>query len=148
MGMNYRTTDLMNELSETSDSTGFKEFLSGHKDMNLYNNLGDFFNDYFKSHANIDITAAIKRSNLDRGYAYQILNGRKTHPSKYKLVILCMCIGMNLKDIQRALTISGCAVLYPKIDLDAALIVCINNEYNSAIQINEFLSQNDLELIL
>lgn len=148
MNMNYRTTDLMNELSETSDSAGFKEFLNDHKDMASYSNLGDFLNDYFKSHSDINITAVIKRSNLDRGYAYQILNGRKPHPSKYKLVILCMCIGMNLKDIQRALTISGCAVLYPKIDLDAALIVCINNEYNSAIQINEFLNQNGLELTL
>lgn len=144
--MNYKTTDLMNELSETSGSDGFKEFLNSHKDMTSYNDLGDFFNDYLKHHPNIDVTDAIKRSNLDRGYAYQILNGRKPHPGKYKLVMLCMCIGMKLKDIQRALTISGCAVLYPKIDLDAALIVCINNEYNSAIQVNEFLSKNNMEL--
>lgn len=144
--MNYRTTDLMNELSETSGSDGFKEFLNSHKDMTSYNDLGDFFNDYLKRHPDIDVTDAIKRSNLDRGYAYQILNGRKPHPGKYKLVMLCMCIGMKLKDIQRALTISGCAVLYPKIDLDAALIVCINNEYNSAIQVNEFLSKNNMEL--
>ena len=144
--MNYRTTDLMNELSETSGSDGFKEFLNSHKDMTSYNDLGDFFNDYLKRHPDIDVTDAIKRSNLDRGYAYQILNGRKPHPGKYKLVMLCMCIGMKLKDIQRALTISGCAVLYPKIDLDAALIVCINNDYNSAIQVNEFLSKNNMEL--
>lgn len=148
MNINYRTTDLMNELAETSGNDGFREFLNGHKNMLSYNNLGDFFNEYFKSHPDIDITAAIKRSNLDKGYAYQILNGRKSHPGKYKLVILCMCIGMKLKDIQRALTISGCAVLYPKIDLDAALIVCINNDYNEAMKINEFLSQNDLELTL
>ena len=144
--MNYRTTDLMNELSEASGSDGFKEFLNSHKDMTSYNDLGDFFNDYLKHNPDIDVTDAIKRSNLDRGYAYQILNGRKPHPGKYKLVMLCICIGMKLKDIQRALTISGCAVLYPKIDLDAALIVCINNEYNSAIQVNEFLSKNNMEL--
>lgn len=145
--MNYRTTNLMNELSETTDSDGFKEFLNSHKEMNSYSDLGDFFNYYLKSHHNIDVTSAIRRSNLDRGYAYQILNGRKPHPGKYKLVMLCICIGMKLKDIQRALTISGCAVLYPKINLDAALIVCINNEYNSAIQVNEFLSKNNMELI-
>ncbi len=113
----------------------------------MFNQVIDFFNDYLKSHPNIDVTSAIRRSNLDRGYAYQILNGRKPHPGKYKLVMLCICIGMKLKDIQRALTISGCAVLYPKINLDAALIVCINNEYNSAIQVNEFLSKNNMELI-
>lgn len=113
----------------------------------MFNQVIDFFNDYLKSHHNIDVTSAIRRSNLDRGYAYQILNGRKPHPGKYKLVMLCICIGMKLKDIQRALTISGCAVLYPKINLDAALIVCINNEYSSAIQVNEFLSKNNMELI-
>ncbi len=144
--MNYRTTDLMNELSKTSGSDNFKEFLINHKNMTSYSDLGDFFNDYFKSHPGIDVTDAIRRSNLDRGYAYQILNGRKPHPGKYKLVMLCICIGMKLKDIQRALTISGCAILYPKIDLDAALIVCVNSGYKSAIQVNEFLSKNNMEL--
>ena len=67
--MNYRTTDLMNELSETTGSDGFKEFLNSHKEMNSYSDLGDFFNDYLKSHPNIDVTSAIRRSNLDRGYA-------------------------------------------------------------------------------
>lgn len=98
-------------------------------------------------HPDIDITSAVKRSNIERGYAYQILNGRKSHPGKYKLAILCICMGMNLKEIQRALTISGSSVLYPKIPMDAALIVCINSGYNSALQINEFLCSNGLDPI-
>ena len=87
----------------------------------------------------------IKRSNLDRGYAYQILNGRKPHPGKYKLVLLALCAGMNLKEIQRALTISGNAVLYPKFPQDAALIVCINQNCTSAFEVMNFFAENNLD---
>lgn len=145
--MNYRTTDLMNELSNASNGDSFKNYINEHKDMTSFTNLGDFFNDYIRRHPDLDITDVIKRSNIDRGYAYQILNGRKSHPGKYKLVILCICLGMKLKDIQRALTISDNAILYPKITLDAALIVCINNNYRSALEVEEFLSENGLSLI-
>lgn len=145
--MNYRTTDLMNELKNISGEDGFKDFTEKHNDITIYDSLNDYLNDYLKLHPDVDITSVIKRSNIDRGYAYQILNGRKNHPGKYKLTVLCICMGMNLKDIQRALTISGSSVLYPKIPVDAALIVCINSGYNSALQINEFLCSNGLEPI-
>lgn len=118
-----------------------------HSDITTYESLNDYFNYYMQHHPDIDITTAVKRSNIERGYAYQILNGRKSHPGKYKLAILCICMGMNLKEIQRALTISGSSVLYPKIPMDAALIVCINSGYNSALQINEFLCSNGLDPI-
>lgn len=145
--MNYRTTDLMNELKNISGEDGFKNFEKKHSDITTYESLNDYFNYYIQHHPDIDITTAVKRSNIERGYAYQILNGRKSHPGKYKLAILCICMGMNLKEIQRALTISGSSVLYPKIPMDAALIVCINSGYNSALQINEFLCSNGLDPI-
>ena len=103
------------------------------------------FNLYFKDHPELLTADVIKRSNLDRGYAYQILNGRKPHPGKYKLVLLALCAGMNLKEIQRALTISGNAVLYPKFPQDAALIVCINQNCTSAFEVMNFFAENNLD---
>lgn len=144
--MEYRTTDLLNELSKKGIENNFKDFMEEHKNIDSFDCLRDFFNDYFKSNPDINVADAIKKSNIDRGYAYQILSGRKPHPGKYKLVMLCICFEMNLKNIQRALTISGNAVLYPKYELDAALIVCINNGYSSMIQVTEFLCRNGLEL--
>ena len=108
-------------------------------------NLQDYFNLYSKDHPGFLTADVIKRSNLDRGYAYQILNGRKPHPGKYKLVLLALCAGMNLKEIQRALTISGNAVLYPKFSQDAALIVCINQNCTSAFEVMNFFAENNLD---
>lgn len=140
-----RTTDLLNELLNNESGDHFTTYLASHSEDMACENLRDYFNQYFKAHPNVTIADVIKRSNLDRGYAYQILNGRKPHPSKYKLVLLALCAGMSYKEIQRALTISGNSVLYPKFPQDAALIVCINNNYTSAIEVMNFFAENDLE---
>ena len=141
-----RTTDLLNELLDEQSDGHFKSYMKAHISDMACDNLQEYFNLYFKEHPEISVSEVIKRSNLDRGYAYQILNGRKTHPGKYKLVLLALCSGMTLKEIQRALTISGNSVLYPKFPQDAALIVCINNNYTSAIEVMNFFAENDLEL--
>ena len=56
-----------------------------------------------------------------------------------------LCAGMNLKEIQRALTITGNAVLYPKFPQDAALIVCINQNCTSAFEVMNFFAENNLD---
>ena len=140
-----RTTDLLNELSTDDSNIHFKSYITSHADDMSCDNLQDYFNLYFKDHPELLTADVIKRSNLDRGYAYQILNGRKPHPGKYKLVLLALCAGMNLKEIQRALTISGNAVLYPKFSQDAALGVCINQNCTSAFEVMNFFAENNLD---
>lgn len=73
------------------------------------------------------------------------LKRQETTSRKYKLVLLALCAGMNLKEIQRALTISGNAVLYPKFPQDAALIVCINQNCTSAFEVMNFFAENNLD---
>ncbi len=142
---NKRTTDLLNKLSSEDSESYFKKYAPEWEEQAGYKNLKDYFNAYFSRHPELLPADVIKRSNLDRSYAYQILNGTKKHPGKYKLTLLCLSAGMNLKETQRALTISGCSVLYPKIACDAALIICINNGYNSAIEVTNFFNENGLE---
>ena len=141
---NKRTTELLNLLSSEGSESYFKKYAPEWEEMSGYTNLKDYFNAYFSNHPDITPAEVIKRSDLDRGYAYQILNGTKKHPGKYKLVLLCLCAGMTLKETQRALTISGCSVLYPKITCDAALIICINNGYNTMLQVMDFFNENGL----
>lgn len=142
---NKRTTDLLNKLSSEDSEAYFKKYAPAWEERSGYTNLKDYFNAYFSSHPKQSLADVIRRSNLDRSYAYQIFNGTKKHPGKYKLTLLCMCAGMNLKETQRALTISGCSVLYPKITCDAALIICINNGYNSMLQVTDFFNKNGIE---
>lgn len=77
-----RTTDLLNELSTDDSNIHFKSYITSHADDMSCDNLQDYFNLYFKDHPELLTADVIKRSNLDRGYAYQILNGQETTSRK------------------------------------------------------------------
>ena len=83
-----RTTDLLNELSTDDSNIHFKSYITSHADDMSCDNLQDYFNLYFKDHPELLTADVIKRSKLDRGYAYQILNDKKPHPGKYNLLHL------------------------------------------------------------
>jgi hypothetical protein len=53
---------------------------------------------------------------------------------------------MNLVETQRALKLCG-MVLYAKNKRDAALIICINREIYDLDKVNNFLLENDLEIL-
>ena len=48
------------------------------------------------------------------------------HSQKYKLIALCIAMGMSVKETDRALLLANQPKLSPKIQKDAALIICIN----------------------
>ena len=45
----------------------------------------------------------IKRSNMDKNYAYQIFNGNKTHPSRDKMIALAIGMGLNVLETRKLL---------------------------------------------
>lgn len=45
----------------------------------------------------------IKRSNMDKNYAYQIFNGNKTHPSRDKMIALAIGMGLNVMETRKLL---------------------------------------------
>ena len=49
----------------------------------------------------------IKRSNIDKNYAYQIFNGNKTHPSRDKMIALAIGMGLNVLETRKLLKIAG-----------------------------------------
>lgn len=138
-----RTTILFQELKSVSQNdTAYQRFLHKHRDENNFSSLHDFLTYYLSLNPTITIPDIIFRSNLSQNYVYPILNGKREHPSKYKLTALCIGAQMNLKETQRALTLSGCANLHPKISADAGIIICINNGCNSVMEVEEFLLKN------
>ena len=52
---------------------------------------------------------------------------------------LCIAMGMSVKETDRALLLANQPKLSPKIQKDAALIICINHKYRSVYKVNEFL---------
>ncbi len=139
------TTDLMNELKNMDDSPeSFQAFVERHASSQSFSTLADYLNFYISRHPEMKIADVIKRSNTDKNYSYQIFNGRKQHPDKYKLIPLCIAMGMSVKETDRVLFLAGQPTLSPTETLDAALIICINHEYTDMMAVNDFLAANGL----
>lgn len=143
-----RTTDLLNELNSMDDRPEtFRAFVERHASSRDFESLADYLNFFLSQHPEMKIADVIKRSNTDKGYSYQIFNGHKQHPDKYKLIPLCIAMGMSVKETDRALFMAGQPTLAPSETLDAALIICINHSYPDMLAVNEFLAANGLEAL-
>lgn len=141
-----RTTILFQELEAVSkNDTAYQTFLDKHKDEKNYQSLYDFLTDYLSKNNDITPSEIILQSNLSANYVYPILNGKREHPSKYKLTALCIGARMNLKETQRALSLADCAGLHPKIPADAGIIICINNGCHSVMEVEDFLLENNVD---
>ena len=144
------TTSLLKHVSNITDVKSGDDFLNQHKHSK---NLPDFWNEYLSAHPSLKLSDIIRESQVSREYAYEIISGRKSHPGRDRVIALCFSAGMDYNETNRALTLSGNNPLYIKNDRDAAIIMCINfkqqnkKEFQSIIQVNEFLSNRGYNLI-
>lgn len=138
-----RTTKLFEELGSMPDNkNSYKSYLFARQQERQYASLHDFLTEYLAQHPTLTVPDIILHSNLSQNYVYPLLNGTKQHPSKYKLIALCVGMGMNLEETQRALKLAGCAELYPKIAEDSGIILCINRDRHDVPEIEMFLEEN------
>lgn len=135
-----RTTHIHQELCDVPmNQDRYKEFLKNHKDAMGSPSLSAFFNEYLGKHPELSVPEIIRRSNLSGDYARQILNGNRSHPSKYKLLALCIGAGMDIIETRRALQYAGCPALYDKDNVDAGIIICINGGCHDVTEVQAFL---------
>ena len=95
-----------------------------------------------------DVTVGnlVKRTNIDRVYAYQIIQGKKSHPSREKLLAISLGIGLNLDETQHLLRYARVAELYPKNPQDSIIIFAIEHKL-SFLDTNELLDSMYLAII-
>lgn len=142
--MAKNSTDLKKELDQLDNSvSAFREFCQRNPKETKFNSLSDFLNQYLAEHPTLEQKKVIKEANASKDYANQYFNGHRQHPDKYKLLPLCIAMGMNVRDTNRALTLAGRAQLNIHDHRDAAIIYCMNRQYTLA-QTNEFLLENNL----
>lgn len=82
------------------------------------------FTDYYNSLPEVKTqkyTDLIRESGIERTYFYQIMNGRR-QPGRDKVILLSLAAGLSLKEVQRALEITGLGILYSRNRRDAILI--------------------------
>ncbi len=88
----------------------------------------------------------IRRSNLDKNYAYQIFNSNKTNPSRNKLLMLALGMGLQIIEARKLLKIAGACDLYPRNPRDSVILYCLNKG-STLMEVNELLNDYNLEIL-
>lgn len=140
--MKKTTDELMKSLENSST---YDEFYK--KEMNelIFESTSAFLNKVIKE-KNLKKSDIIKKSNLDKTYAYQIIDGKKPNPSRNKLLMLAVGMGLSFEETQILLKLSKQSPLYPRDPRDSAIIFSIKHEAD-IIQINEQLEEHGLDIL-
>lgn len=101
------------------------EFILENRDAFFEGGIRQHFEALLSAHG-VKKSEAIKRTNIERGYAYQILRGMKD-ASRDKYIRLAIGIGLTLEETQQLLTVARHGILYSKVLRDAILIFGIVN---------------------
>lgn len=100
---------------------------------------------YILREKGITESTLIRDSQIQRTYAYQILNGTK-NPGRDKVIALCLAARMNFEETQRALILADLGQLYPRRHRDSILIFAL--EHNLDVQqTNELLFEEQEEIL-
>lgn len=134
------------QLNQRLKSVSADEFSSYMNRLKTAPALHDFFSIYIANHS-LNVTEIIKNSLISPSYAYEILNGKKPHPSRDYLLSLCLGAHMDLNTTQHALRIAQLGELYSKVPRDAAIMLHIHQEKWNLIDLNHFLEDHHLEMI-
>ncbi len=136
-----KTTDLLNELSQTSR---IDKYLKDNEESIIDQTLSQYLCDIFEKRA-LSKADVIRNSDINEIYGYQILSGTRT-PSRNKIICICIGAGFTVKESNQTLRIGGVSPLYPKSTRDSIIIFGIQNHY-PVWKINEELYSHQLETL-
>lgn len=123
----------------------YEEFLKEEIGELYFSSIGEYL-EMMLTKKKMKKSEAIEKSNLDKNYAYQIFNGNKKNPSRDKLIMLAIGMGMTIEETRKLLKLSGHSDLYIRSVRDAAIIFCIMNK-KGIIETNEMLSDMSLDIL-
>lgn len=127
------TTELLNILNQ-NQHLSFQELFQKIPDITFL----DYLSMLLETH-HISKSELIKKTYLERTYAYQILNGTRL-PKKDKVLQIAIALQLDLHETNILLTLSNNQNLYPKIKRDALIIFGLNHHYDIQ-RINELLDE-------
>lgn len=114
------TEEILNALTTTDDLV---DFINKNEKNFEKMDVVDYFEKII-SKKGLKKSEVILRSEIERTYGYQLLNGTKK-PSRDKLIQLCMGAALNFDETQMALKRTGFAPLYPKNRRDCIIIYAV-----------------------
>lgn len=136
--------DTSEMLKELENFASFREYFTENGDSIAKKELSENLNELLLKY-NIKKSVAVKNSEINEIYAYQIFAGSRL-PDRDKL--LCILIGMYLPldEVQNLLKTSGYAPLYLKNEKDCIIAFGINKKYN-LLKINTLLYEYGLDTL-
>ena len=143
--MKKNTDELLKALKSKKEYEDLGRFLKENEDALVTRSLAEHLASLMKEKG-LTKSRVIRKSNLDKNYAYQLFNGIKTNPSRDKIIMLAFGMGLDVEQTARLLKVSRNAGLYVKDVRDSVILFCLNNSL-SLIDANEYLSDLKLQII-
>lgn len=139
-----KTSELLQVLNSINNKDTLNDYINNK--INSYDTLtlSDYFDAIFKE-KNLKKSDVINSTNLNRTYAYQILNGTKK-ASRNKILQICIGAKLNLNETQKALTLGNVGNLYAKNPRDSIIIFSLNKGI-SVLDVNDLLFQFEEEIL-
>ena len=138
-----KTTNELLEILESKKS--IEAFFNEEIDELIFSSLSEYL-ELLISEKKLRKSTVIKRSNLDKNYAYQIFNGNKEKPSRNKVIMLAFGMGLSVLETRKLLKVAGVSDLYARNPRDSIIIYCLSKGL-SLIDANEYLNDYNLELL-
>lgn len=148
MKKNNELTEETVTWEEVTDNISSKKELESFIAKNINNQFGSFkeyFNEYVAEN-DMDLPSVMKKSNIDKGYFYNIVNGDR-QPKRDKILCLCIGAGMDVAHINRGLRLGHFSRLDPKNERDLRIKYAVMNGESSVININIMLENEGLEIL-
>lgn len=139
-----RLMDTKKLLEELKNCDDFKKFYEAHNNSVKKKKLSDYLIELIEKKG-IKKSEAVKASELNEIYAYQIFSGVRI-PERKKLLSITLGMKLTLEETQELLRVAGYAPLYVKNEFDCAIIYGICKKL-SIIDINSILYENNLETL-
>lgn len=106
-----------------------------------------FYMDALISQKGLKRQDVFQKADIPRKYGYKLLRGETRTTDRDKLLRIFFAVSMTLKEVQRALTLYGLPILYPKIKRDMVFIIAFNRGVASVDMVNEWLvAEGEAEL--
>lgn len=139
----YRSTEELTNILKSKKS--YTEFFQEEIGELEFKSMSEYL-DMLLTEKHLQKNEVIARSNLDRNYAYQIFNGRKQKPSRDKILMLAIGMGLSLEETRKLLKVCELPDLYVRGPRDSILMFCIKNG-EDLITTNEVLQNFGVDIL-
>ena len=135
--MTKSTGELMELLKKSTDFSSYVSSASGNfiENRSLDTSLQAILKEkHFKK------SEVIRRSGLERKYAYAIFSGASKKPARDKVLALCLSMQLTIDETQKLLNTSEYPLLYTKVERDCIILYALQ-KHMSVPDTNDMLDE-------